>query len=150
MSAADRSRRSGKGFTPGQRANYRVCAAAHSNDWGYKVACEKFGAEVVGRFPVHTRGAAAGRPKGYLLFIKATRGGWAYNVPGYPQGRIVYPGSSDWKLAMHIQEIDPHGHSVVATWHRGRDGTADSIQVLQTPEEAEALFKTYGKDPRFG
>lgn len=113
------------------------------------MACEKFGAQIVGKFPLHARGAAAGKPMGYLLFITATRGGWAYNVPGYSQGRIVYPGSSDWKLAMRIQDADPRGHSVVATWHRGRDGNADSVAVLQTPQAAEALFKAYGKDPRY-
>lgn len=52
---------------------------------------------VAGHFPASNQVADAGKPKSYLLFIKATRGGWAYNMHSYPHGRIAYPGSSDWK-----------------------------------------------------
>jgi hypothetical protein len=125
-----------------QRAVYQVNAHALSGDWAYKVACEKFGADLVDTFPKFTRGPRKGALKGYLCYIKVSVGGWANNLPG---GRgVLFPGTSDWKLAMAGQYDDPKGHSVVARWdHR------EGAEVLQTPEEAAALFKACGQSPRY-
>lgn len=126
-----------------QRAVYEVKAIPLAGEWAYKTACEKFGVELVESFPKFTRGPRAGKLKGYLCYVKATVGGWANNLPG---GRgVLYPGTSDWKLAMAGQYSDPKGHSVVARWDP-REGT----EQLQSPEQAAKLFKAYGDSPRYG
>ncbi len=127
-----------------QRATFEVKALPLSGEWAYRVACEKFGRDLVDSFPRFTRGPRKGQLKGYLCYIKASVGGWSYNVPGYPQGRVVYPGCTDWKLAMADQYNDPKEHSTVARWHPKL-----GAEALQSPEAAAALFKTYGKEPRY-
>ncbi|WP_041793445.1 hypothetical protein [Rhodoferax ferrireducens] len=125
-----------------QRAMYEVKAIPLANAWAYKTACEKFGDGLVETFPRFSRGPRKGSLKGYLCYIKATVGGWAENLPG---GRgVLFPGTSDWKLAMAAQVSDPKGHSVVATWDFG-----GGAKQIQTPEQADKLFKTYGESPRY-
>lgn len=103
-----------------QRAVYEIEALPLSGDWAHQVACEKFGAELVDSFPKVSCGRHVGKPRGYLCYIKATVGGWANNLPS---GRgVVFPGTSDWKLAMVTQDDDPRGHSVVARWTWSKDG----------------------------
>lgn len=125
-----------------QRAVYEVKAISLSSDWAYKTACEKFGVELIDSFPRFSRGPRTGKLKGYLCYIKATVGGWAENLPS---GRgVLFPGASDWKLAMAVQNEDPKGHSVVATWD-----SKGGVKQHQTPEQADKLFKTYGESPRY-
>ena len=129
-----------------QRARYTIIEAPLAGDWGHKVACEKFGADLVESFPRLSRGPRAGALKGYLYAIKVEVGGWAHNAPGMPLGGgVLRPGTRDWCLRMVGGDSDPKGHSVVARWTR-----AGGAEVIQTPAEAEALFKAYGKEARYG
>lgn len=99
-----------------QRAKYRLLALPLSGEWAHKVAKEKFGAELMDELPRILRGRDQRRVRGLLCFIKTEVGGWAENLPG---GRgVLFPGTSDWKLAIADQHSDPHGHSVIATWDR--------------------------------
>ena len=96
-----------------QRAVYEIKALPLSGDWAHQVACEKFGAELVDSFPKVARGRHAGKPGGYLCYIKATVGGWANNLPS---GRgVVFPGASDWSWQWSrkttIQGATPSSHA---------------------------------------
>ena len=60
---------------------------------------------------------------------------------------MIYPGTSDWRIAMQPQGADPRGHSTVATWHM--ENGAPVVRQVQSADEAMALFKKYGKEPRY-
>lgn len=125
-----------------QRAVYEVKSLPLSGEWAYKVACEKFGPELVDSFPRFTRGPRKGQLKGYLCYIKATVGGWAQNLPAGPG--VLFPGAHHWKLAMAEQYSDPTEHSTVARWH-----PKVGAEVLQTPQQAWDMFKAYGQEARY-
>ena len=91
-----------------QRAVLEVKALPLSGEWAYKVACEKFGQDLVDSFPRSTKGPREGELKGYLCYLKATVGGWTDNLPNGGRG-VVLPGASGWKLAMEMQLSDPKG-----------------------------------------
>lgn len=132
-----------------QRAAFETKSAPLSSDFGRKVAEEKFGAELVGRFPTFTRGPRKGMLKGYLCWTKCTVGGWARS---HPEDRslpgVVKPGTSGWRITMAHPDSDPNGHAIVARWTYARP--APVVENLQTPEAAEQLHKTYGTDKRYG
>jgi hypothetical protein len=132
------------------RAVFTLIAAPLADTWGLKVATEKFGTELIEAMPRHSKGRNAGKLRGYLCFVKCASGGWATDVPipGFPvSGGVIYPGTSDWRLTLRAHDEDPRGHSTVATWIRGSQGA--SVQRVQSPADAEALFKAYGKEPRY-
>lgn len=132
------------------RAVFRVIAAPLASEWGYKVAVEKFGRELVDSIPRIPQGKNTGKVSSYLCFVKCEKGGWASHAP-LPQfpigGGVIYRGTSDWRIALRTQHEDPHGHSTVARWTTGKQGPA--VERLQSPEEAAALFRAYGQNPSF-
>lgn len=125
-----------------------------SGDWAYKVACEKFGQELVDSFPRYTRGPRKGKLKGALCWTKVTRGGWVATGPGYmgegTQGYVERPGSRDWRLTLTPYFV--HDHGVVARWYDERHASAlgcPQVELVQTPEQAVEAAK-HGDQPRYG
>ena len=128
-----------------QRAKYEVQAFPLSGDWAYKVACEKFGNELVDTFPRFTRGARKGQLKGFLCYLQVSEGGWMSSALAGRRPGVLLPGSQDWHLAMATQYQDPHGHATVATWH-----PESGVGFIQSAADAHRMFRTYGTEPRYG
>jgi len=126
-----------------QRADYELKAIPLNSEWGYKVACEKFGSDLVDSFPRFSKGKRKGLLKGFLCFVKVSIGGWAQNFPS--GATVLTPGIKDWKLAMVEQDGDPKCHSTVATWSQDF-----GVKSFQTPEQAISRYKTYGTQPQYG
>lgn len=129
-----------------QRASYERKIAALTTDFGLKVATEKFGAELIARMPVYTRGPKKGKPKGALTWIKCSEGGWMRMNGG--QGGVIRPGTYDWALTLSPYQTHDHGRVAEWTWV-AKDKPA-SVRVLQEPSAAAQMVKTYGDNPRYG
>jgi hypothetical protein len=125
-----------------QRAHFEDRSVPLSNEWGQRVAREKFGDDVLEAFPRFTRGPRKGQLKGYLRYLKVSVGGWAHRGGG--SAGVLLPGTWDWKLAIESTQSDPYGHSVVACWAK-----ETGVQPVQTPEEAAALYRAYKDRPRY-
>lgn len=127
-----------------QRAVFELKFVPLSDEWARTVAEEKFGAELIASVPVFRNGPRKGKPKGYLSFIKCSVGGWGY-VPWVSGGCVIMPGTHDWRLSMATPYGDPKEHSLIARW-----GPESGACMLQSPEQALKMFKTYGDSPRYG
>lgn len=132
-----------------QRATFTVKTAALSGEWGYRVACEKFGAELIDSFPVYSRGPRKGQRKGVIEWIKCDVGGWTYQHPETRGAGVVFPGVYGWNVRMTGVYSDPKNHSVVARWYWDRATRTGKTEVLQTPENAAAMFAAYGQEARY-
>ena len=122
--------------------------AALSGDWGYKVACEKFGTDLIDSFPRFSRGPRKSKLKGFLCCLKVETGGWCHNLPGSPgRAGVLRPGTYDWRITMADPNADIRHHAIVATWDY--NGGSPLILKLQTPQDAAETFQTHGSGARY-
>ena len=136
-----------------QRAQVERCTAPLASEWGYRVACERFGQALVDSFPRFSRGPRKGALKGYLCWTKVAVGGWCRNLPNRPgSAGVLRPGTSDWRVQIAHPDADPQGHSVVATWcYNGEEISGrPQPEVKQTLNEAAEMHKAYGTEKRYG
>lgn len=116
-----------------QRAAYERKVVSLSSEWAATTAREKFGAEIVGRFPTFSKGPRKGLPKGYLCWVKCTEGGWTYaeEMGGALRGGVLKPGSHFWRLTLNHPDMDREGNTVVARWTWAKPDPV--VEILQDP-----------------
>lgn len=115
-----------------QRAAYERKSVDLSNEWAATTAREKFGAEIVARFPTFSKGPRKGLPKGYLCWVKCTEGGWTYEDTGNGRGGgVLKPGSHFWRLTLIHPDLDREGRTVIARWTWAKPDPV--VEILQDP-----------------
>lgn len=63
-------------------AKYETKNSSLASDFGYDWACKLFGAECINTLPRYVRGPKVGKPKGFVIWINCTAGGWSRELGG--------------------------------------------------------------------
>lgn len=111
-------------------------SAPLDKEWGYNVACEKFGKALIDSFPTYTRGPRKGKLKGFLVWRQVTEGGWSRELGG-----VLRPGTDDWRVQFGYPDGDQHGATVVARWEFRAKDQPGLVTNVRTVEEAHEQAK---------
>jgi hypothetical protein len=106
-------------------------AAKLSSDFGYDYAVRLFGQEAIDSLPKLTRGPGAGKPKGYVCWLKTTTPGYCgYVGGGAPAGMVV-------RAWIGNGPFSPQGDALTGMW-LGRVQTICGSRSLLGEENRKA------------
>lgn len=103
------------------RAEYYIKTAPLSSDFAREFLGRRYGealtSEIYAALPKFTRGPRKGLVKGFVRWIKCTKGGWMRTGPSYygtPTGQVLTPGTHRVEVMLSLEAETYHVFSPTA------------------------------------
>jgi hypothetical protein len=95
-----------------QYARYEMKSAPLAQEFGQQFLARRFGQEearaILEAMPKYVRGPKKGQPKGHIVWVKCSVGGWVRGAYG---GRVLKPGVHEVQVVYEVSQQGPRALS---------------------------------------